>query len=286
MSSPYYYPQPPAPVCYRHPDRPTWVSCTRCGRPTCPECMYSAPVGHQCADCVRAGAQIVARPAATRAARPSMTTAPVTYGLIVANVLVFILMAVRPELRGQFSLWSPAVAAGEYYRLITSAFMHNGLVHIAFNMFALYVLGPPLEAYLGRLRFSVLYGLSALGGSVLVYLLSPLNASTVGASGAIFGLFGATFVAARKLQLDMRGLIAVIVFNLAITFTLPGISWQGHVGGLITGALVAAAYFYAPAPRRTAIQVGASIGVLVVLVLLIAWRTSELVQRFGEMLGH
>ena len=250
--------------------------------------MHSAPVGHQCADCVRAGAQVAAgqvsaRPARARAAGP---TPLVTYVLIAVNVAVFILMAARPELRGQFSLWSPAVAAGEYYRLVTSAFMHYGILHLAFNMWALYVLGPPLEAHLGRLRYAFLYGVSALGGSVLVYLLSPLNAATVGASGAIFGLFGATFVASKKLHLDVRWLLTLIAINLAMTFSLPGISWQGHIGGLVTGGLLAAAYVYAPAARRTATQVSATVALLVLLVLLISWRTSELVQRFGEMLHH
>ncbi len=137
------------------------------------------------------------------------------------------------------------------YRLLTSAFMHYGVTHLLFNMYALFVIGPPLEKWLGRSRFIALYALSALGGSVLVYLLSPLNAATAGASGAVFGLFGASFVVGKRLNLDVRWVIGLIAINLAFTFVIPlmggqQISWQGHIGGLVTGAAVAAAYAYAP----------------------------------------
>lgn len=208
----------------------------------------------------------------------------VTYGLIAINVGVYLLQQARPELRGQFSLWPPAVAAGDYQRLVTSAFMHYGLMHLAFNMWALYVLGPPLEEHLGRARFAALYGLSALGGSALVYLLSPVNAATAGASGAIYGLFGATFVAARRLHLDVRWLVGLIAINLAMTFSIPNISWQGHIGGLVTGAAVAAAYVYAPRAQRNAVQIGATLAVLGFFVAVIAWRTAELIDVYGPAL--
>ena len=155
--------------------------------------------------------------------------------------------------------------------------MHYGLMHLAFNMWALYVLGPPLEEHLGRSRYAALYALSALGGAVLVYLFSPVNAATAGASGAIYGLFGATFVAARRLHLDVRWLVTLIAINLAMTFTIPGISWQGHVGGLITGAVVAAAYVFATRANRTLFQVGATVGLLVLFAVLIYTRTAALV---------
>ena len=286
----HYSQQPPA--CYRHPDRATPVGCTRCGRPACPECLRSAPVGQQCVDCVQNSTYPVApAPAAypapaygVPAARPASGTVVrlggkpwVTYGLIAVNVAVFALQMVRPELRSQFALWPPAVAHGQYYRLVTSAFMHYGLMHLAFNMWALYVLGPPLEEHLGRSRYAALYALNALGGAVLVYLFSPVNAATAGASGAIYGLFGATFVAARRLHLDVRWLVTLIAINLAMTFTIPGISWQGHVGGLITGAVVAAAYVFATRANRTLFQVGATVGLLVLFAVLIYTRTAALV---------
>lgn len=284
MSYPYQ-PPPPPPSCYRHPDRATWVGCTRCGRPVCPECMRSAAVGHQCVDCVQAAAAAVPAPARARVS-PRAGVPVVTYGLIAVNVVVFGMELTSRLLQTRLSLWPPAVAGGDYYRLVTSAFMHDGILHIAFNMYALYVLGPPLEQHLGRVRFASLYGLSALGGSVMVYLFSPLNAATVGASGAIFGLFGATLVAARRLNLDVRWLVGLIVVNLAITFTVPGISWQGHIGGLITGTLVGAAYAFAPRANRTLVTAGVTGGLLVIFVALTAWRTSEIVSQFGPMLSH
>lgn len=287
MSYPYQPAPPPpgAPTCYRHPDRPTWVGCVRCGRPVCPECMRSAAVGHQCVDCVRAA--LAAGPTVAPAWVSQRTGVPVvTYGLIAVNVVVFVMELTSRMLQTRLSLWPPAVAGGDYYRLVTSAFMHDGILHIAFNMYALYVLGPPLEQHLGRARFASLYGLSALGGSVMVYLFSPLNAATVGASGAIFGLFGATLVAARRLNLDVRWLVGLIVVNLVITFSVPGISWQGHVGGLITGTVVGAAYAFAPRAHRTLVTAGVTGGLLAVFVALIAWRTTELINRFGPMLTH
>lgn len=236
--------------------------------------MYNAPVGHQCPDCVQAAH--AAAPAVPVAAVRVGGRPLVTYGLIAINVAVFLLQMVQPELRDQFALWPPAVAHGEYYRLVTSAFMHYGLMHLGFNMWALYVLGPPLEEHLGRARYAALYGLSALGGSVMVYLFSDLHAATAGASGAIYGLFGATFVAAKRLHLDVKWLVTLIAINLAMTFTIPGISWQGHVGGLITGAAVAAAYVFAPRANRTLVQAGATVGLLILFAALIYGRTAVL----------
>jgi membrane associated rhomboid family serine protease len=148
-------------------------------------------------------------------------------------------------------------------------------------MWALYVVGPPLEAWLGRLRFSALYFMSALGGSVLVYLLSSLGAATAGASGAVFGLFGASFVVGRRLNLDVRWVIALIAINLVLTFLIPNISWQGHIGGLVTGAVIAAAYAYAPRKSRNLVQAGATVAVLMLFAALIWWRTSDLLTPFG-----
>ncbi|MDT5058616.1 MAG: hypothetical protein QOF66_6982 [Mycobacterium sp.] len=269
------------PTCYRHPDRTTYIRCTRCNRPICPECMRDAAVGHQCEECVRGGAKAVRQP------RPPQRTTPViTYGLIAINVVMFVLETVSSGVQSELVLRSPAVANGDLYRLLTSAFMHYGPTHLLFNMYALFIVGPPLEVWLGRLRFGALYALSALGGSVLVYLVSPLNAATAGASGAVFGLFGASFVVGKRLNLDVRWVVGLIVINLAFTFVIPlmggqNISWQGHIGGLVTGALVAAAYAYAPRERRTVIQVSVTVAVLVVFALLIWWRTSELLTEFG-----
>lgn len=285
---PYPAQSSPGPLsCYRHPDRPTALSCTRCGRPACPDCLRSAAVGQQCVDCVQAAAGSVP-PARTAAGGLLRDGAPVvTYALMAVNIAVYILQMAIPRLVNRFALIPGPVAAwGQYDRLLTSAFMHYGIVHILFNMYALYVLGPQLERHLGRMRFTALYLLSALGGSVVVYLFSPLNAATAGASGAIFGLFGATLVAARRLRLDVRSLIVLIVINLVITFTVPGISWQGHIGGLVTGALVAAAYLYAPRAQRNLVQAGFSIGLLALFAVLVSWRTNEILDIAAQVSGR
>lgn len=275
-----------APTCYRHPDRATYVRCTRCNRPICPECMRDAAVGHQCAECVQEGAKTVRQPKTSFGGREYGAKPVVTYALIAINVAMLVLETVSRGLKSELVLFGPAVADGDVYRLVTSAFMHYGVTHLLFNMYALFVVGPPLEAWLGRLRFSGLYLLSALGGSVLVYLLSPLNAATAGASGAVFGLFGAAFVVGKRLNLDVKWVVGLIALNLAFTFVIPllggaNISWQGHIGGLVTGAVVAAAYAYAPRERRTLIQVSATVALLVLFTGLIWWRTTDLLAQVG-----
>lgn len=270
------------PVCHRHQERPAYASCARCGRPACSECLRATAAGHQCVDCLQAAATVVppttTMPGVGTGGVPTTAKPVVTYGLIAVNTAVFLLQMVVPGLTERFSLKPSAIAlADQYFRLFSSAFMHYGIVHILFNMYALYVLGPPLEEHLGRLRFASVYLLSALGGSVAVYLFSDPRSATVGASGAIYGLFGATFVAARKLNLDVRWLVGLIAINLAITFTVPNISWQGHVGGLITGTALTAAYIYAPRGNRNAVQAAASLGLLVILGALTVMRTVDLV---------
>jgi membrane associated rhomboid family serine protease len=274
------------PTCYRHPDRPTYVRCTRCDRFICPECMRDAAVGHQCPECVNEGAKTVRQPRTHFGGTQRGTTPVVTYVLIALNVAMFVLQTTSVDLERQLVLFTPAVADGDWYRLLTSAFLHYGATHLLFNMWALYVVGPPLEIALGRLRFVALYVLSALGGSVLVYLLSSLGAATAGASGAIFGLFGATFVIGKRLNLDVRWVVALIALNLAFTFVIPlissqNISWQGHIGGLVTGSVVAAAYAYAPRNSRNLVQAGGSAAILVLFAVLIWWRTADLLRQFG-----
>ncbi len=262
-------------VCYRHPDRATALRCTRCGRHICGDCMRAAAVGQHCVDCAQEGA-------VQRRTRPLVRGASgapvVSYGLIALNVLAFIGQISSGELDSELVLWSPAVADGQIYRLLTSAFLHYGPMHLLLNMWALYVVGPSLEGLLGRARFSALYLLSALGGSVAVYLLAPLDTATAGASGAIFGLFGATLIVGRRLRMDVGWVVAVIGINLVFTFTIPRISWQGHLGGLITGLLVACAYVYPAPAQRNRIQIVASVALLVLFVALIWWRTAELVS--------
>lgn len=280
---------PQATTCYRHPARPAYVQCTRCQRYICGDCMRDAAVGHQCPDCVTAGSATVRRVEGHFGGKAAGETPYVTYTLIAINVLMFVLQMTSRQLESQLTLWPPAVADGQYYRLVTSAFLHYGIAHILFNMWALYVIGPPLERLLGQARFGALYGLSALGGSVLVFLIAPLNTATAGASGAVFGLFGATFVVARKLRLDVKWVVGLIVLNLAFTFVGPlmgsgAISWQGHVGGLVTGCVVAAGLVYPPRAQRNLIQTSLVVGLLVLFLALIWWRSTQLLSLFGGYL--
>jgi membrane associated rhomboid family serine protease len=278
------------PTCYRHPDRETWVSCVRCGRHACPDCLRQAAVGQQCVECVR-GAARTSRPARTVfGGRPSRGAA-VTWTIIGVNVLLYLIELAHTSLASDWWMLGYAqyyqggplqgVAAGQWYRLISSAFLPGtgslGILDIAFNMWALYVVGPGLEQLLGKVRFLAVYLLSAVGGSVLFYYLAPQNQPALGASGAIFGLFGAWFVASRRLRLDSRGIITLIVLNLALSFIYRStIAWQDHVGGLITGALIAAAYAYAPRKNRLAIQVAATAAIVVILAVAVVIRNGQL----------
>ncbi|MEU3981586.1 rhomboid family intramembrane serine protease [Streptomyces sp. NPDC026672] len=279
-------------VCYRHPDRETGIRCTRCERPICPECMVSASVGFQCPECVRSGSGTGHAPTATRprtVAGGTVTADPrlVTKVLIGLNLAFFLVqLTVGDRFTDRFTLIGNAyvpllgslegVAHGQYYRLLTSVFLHGGYLHIAFNMLSLWWIGGPLEAALGRVRYVTLYVVSGLAGSALTYLLAAPNVASLGASGAIFGLFGATAVLMRRLNYDMRPIIALLVINLIITFGVPGIAWQAHVGGLVAGVITGYAMVHAPRERRALVQFGTCALVLVVVVVLTVLRTAQL----------
>lgn len=268
-----------APVCPRHPDRESFVRCQRCDRPTCPECQRPAAVGIQCVDCVRNQAR-GARPARTvfgGVASAGSDRPVVTIGIIAACVIAYVLQRIDPAVTADYK-FSPFLSVSEPWRLITSAFLHSPTgvpLHILFNMYALWMVGPYLEQLFGRARYLALYLICALGGSVGYLLLtSPGNYSqwyggAVGASGAVFGLFGAFFIVQRRLNRDTGPVIAVLVVNFALGF-LPNVAWQAHVGGLVTGLLATAALAYAPRVNRTAIQAGALAGVVVLLGVLFA----------------
>jgi membrane associated rhomboid family serine protease len=157
---------------------------------------------------------------------------------------------------------------GAVYRLVTSMFVHYGILHLLLNMWALWMLGRNLEAALGPVRFAALYMLSGLGGAIAGYLFAP-NSITAGASGAIFGLFAALFVVLKKLRRDTSSVVPILVINLVLTFTIPNISIAGHLGGLITGAIVAAGLAYAPRQSRTAVQTATVVGVALILAMLV-----------------
>jgi membrane associated rhomboid family serine protease len=241
--------------CYRHPDRETGLSCSDCGRPICADCATFAPVGIRCPDHagVRSGPATRLKPRPVRRA-PGLAlaseTAPVTYALIAINVVIYLVTVVQGNglsnpggsLYLRWLLFGPFVAHGGWYRLITSMFLHGFLLHIVFNMVALYFIGVPVEQYLGRARYIGLYFVSGLAGAAGALLQAPL-APTVGASGAIFGILGAMMIIEWQITGRLAGqAMTWIVINLVISFSFSGISWGGHLGGLIGGILITLAY--------------------------------------------
>ncbi len=291
--------EPDRPTCYRHPGRETYLSCTRCGKAACPECLRSAPVGHQCVDCIKGDNQTVRQPTAVFGGR-MVSGALVTFVLIGINVVLYLVQLAYPQLVQNWEMLGAActqvsghtcsgpvgVAFGEYYRLLTSAFIPGnsslGIVDILFNMWALLLVGPGLERLLGHARFLVVYLASALGGAAMYYWLAPPNQPAVGASGAIFGLFGAWFVVSQRLRINPRPIVILIVLNLVLSFVgYKIIAWQDHIGGLLAGGLLTAAFAYAPRKYRTLIQIGATIVVAVALVAAVVARNHQLTSAFG-----
>ncbi|MFF7203995.1 rhomboid family intramembrane serine protease [Streptomyces sp. NPDC008141] len=280
------------PSCYRHPGRETGISCVRCERPICPDCMVDASVGFQCPDCVRTGSGTGHAPAANQPrtiAGGSIRSDAflITKILVAVNAAVYVVVlalgdrfldetlligyAYNPQLNEVVG-----VADGEWYRLITSVFLHEEVPHILFNLVGLWFLGKMVEPELGRSRFLAVYLISGLGGSALAYLLAAPNQGSLGASGAIYGLIGAFAVLARRKNLDMRPVIAILVISLIFTFGREGISWEGHIGGLVAGALVTLGLVFAPRHRRTLVQVACCAGVLLVIVATVIARTASL----------
>lgn len=264
----------PITTCYRHPDRRAGVSCQRCDRPICSNCMVQASVGFQCPECVKGSKQQVYNSRNIH----TLNRPWVTYVLIAVNVGVFVLgeivkrspgrtlntigaLTVSGRYPDDFS--RGGVAAGEWYRLVTSGFLHVNILHLAMNMFVLYMIGTQLEVALGRWKYLGMYMTSLLAGALAVVIITP-HTPTVGASGAIYGLFGVAFVYQRSLGIDpwRSGLGAIIGINLLISFTIPGISWAGHIGGLVGGA--AAAFLVFAIERKIQSQ-AAALGVCAAL---------------------
>lgn len=229
-------------VCYRHPKRQSFVLCQRCGRTICADCQTPAAVGFHCPECMKESRQSAprTRPAVVTAFRANSSTPVVTYSIIAICVVVYIAQLLSNGAVTNALFYHPVLTETQPWRMITSLFLHSPLsyLHIIFNMFSLFVIGPPLELALGRWRFLALYLLSGLGGSVAVLLMAPTT-GVLGASGAIFGLLGAFFIIQRRLGGRNMQIIVVIGINLVIGFIIPNIAWQAHVGGLVVGGLVA-----------------------------------------------
>lgn len=270
--------------CYRHPDRQSFVLCQRCLRTICPECQTQAPVGVICPECM-AEQRRAATPAQKKAQRRWGRSAPValaasggrpivTYTIIALCAAVFVLSFGLPltEWLGFSAFYLYPQFTGEFqpWRLLTASLVHSGFWHVGLNMLTLWMIGRILEPVLGSARFLTLYLISALGGSVLVDLIAR-DSFVVGASGAIFGLFGALMVIARRLGNDITGIIIVLAINLVIGF-VPGfnISWQAHVGGLVAGAVVGLIYVMTRERRRRALRILLLIGWSAILIGLLA----------------
>jgi membrane associated rhomboid family serine protease len=248
-------------TCYRHPDQQAGVICQRCDRPICPHCMHQASVGFHCPECTKKGAQKVYQGVAAMYRRPIVTEV-----LMALNVAVFVIgyLIVRSGdyLGGSgtdfhldyasiaYTQYSPVfgyaggVGGGEWYRLVTAGFVHFGIIHLAVNMYSLWILGRAAEQYAGRLKFGIIYAVSLLAGSFGSLVMEP-QALSAGASGAIFGLMGAMFLAfrAQGIPLSRSPLLSVLILNLIITFSVPNISVGAHVGGLVGGAIAGWAFF-------------------------------------------
>jgi membrane associated rhomboid family serine protease len=239
-------------TCYRHPDRRAGVICQRCDRPICPECMHQASVGFHCPECTKKGAQRV------MTARSLVTRPLITTVLVATNLAIFVGNLMSPtvpvsppidtlmelafggehRLYAEGALWGPLIEAGDWWRPITGGFLHANLIHVGFNMFLLWQLGSLLEPAVKRWGFGALYLMSLLGGSFLVLVLDN-DQITVGASGAVFGLMAATFIAMRSRGINpfQTGIGPLILINLFFTFSVPNISIGGHIGGLVAGGV-------------------------------------------------
>lgn len=235
--------------------------------------MVPAPVGHHCPTCVQEAQLSTRRVQNVRWSRgQGQRSGVVVKGLIALSVLVFFLQESDPNITFRFANLPFAVNTGEYYRLTTATFLHANLTHLLLNMFGLWIIGSQLEPVLGRARFLVLYLVAGMGGSVAFYVLGDPVVSALGASTAVFGLFGAAFVIARSRGGDTRTILMLIGINLLFGFVVPGIDNWGHLGGLVTGATVAAIYELSerwPGSGRIAVQVGGLVVILGAFVFLV-----------------
>jgi membrane associated rhomboid family serine protease len=258
-------------TCYRHPNRETGVSCSHCGNPICPDCMTPTPVGMRCPECAKQRTKVRTL---QNAAAGGVEATRILIGI---NVLAFIAELASGSggianaggtvfVRG--ALFGPSIAIDhEYWRLVTSGFLHAGFIHILFNMYLLWVLGQMLEPALGTTRFVAIYFTSLLAGSFGALLVDP-NAPTVGASGAIFGLMGAAFIElrARGINPFQTGIGGLIAINLVISFLIPNIAWGAHVGGLIGGVLATLAFQAGDRMRSQAVGLAGCVALAVAAV--------------------
>jgi membrane associated rhomboid family serine protease len=268
-------------VCYRHPDRPTRLRCSECGRYICVECSRDAVVGQKCPECTNPEQRTRVIPVRTMAHVDRRAT-PVTWALIAINVVIFLVGEVSPSLQTRifdnFAQAPPVLAPGQWWRLFTAMFLHANILHILFNMYALWLFGPVLERRFGASSYAALYLASGVTGGMLFQLMNQ-SEWALGASGAIFGLFGALLAASYRQRHTRAGaaifgqLMLLLALNMALPLFIPSLAWQAHVGGLAAGVVIAAAWDHMPlrgkgaAARRTALA--AALGVLSLVIALL-----------------
>jgi len=261
--------------CYRHPDRQSFVLCQRCGRTICPECQTQAAVGVHCPECVRESRESAPRTKSafvTRLRRNPDGRPVVTYSIIGLSLLVYLIQFVTGDQGSPVTselTYYPVLTAAEPWRMLTAIFTHLSVLHVLLNMYTLFIFGPMLESSLGRIRFIALYLIAGFGGSVAVLLLAP-DGGVAGASGAIFGLMGAFFVIQRRLGGGSTQVLVLIALNLAAGFFIGGISWQGHVGGLVAGVATAAIMVATRQRKQRVLQVTLLAALVVVLIAITA----------------
>lgn len=275
------------PVCYRHPDRITGLSCTTCEKPICVECSHDAAVGQKCPECARIDGRARVVQARASFARPSFATAPVSIGIIAVTSAIFAVGYLSPELERTMyqtlSLVRPpgAIIGGEIvtpdvYRIFTVALVHGGLMHILFNMYALWLFGPRLEQQVGSAAFATMYAASAAAGGLASMAFGGDGGWAVGASGAIFGLFGAWMFVAWRMRHSPGGramfnqLAVLMLINMALPFLVPGIDWLGHAGGFTGGVVLAAAWSAFAVGRPNARTIRTVLGLALIAVIVAA----------------
>ena len=298
-----HLPSPPAPtieVCYRHPNVPTRVHCTRCERPICPDCMIPAPVGYQCPECV----EEARRDFRKGPGRPLRGGISATNALLIAIAIPFVIEVIvggpqalfNPEAKTLYNLGAMqplAVANGQYWRLFTAMFLHAGIIHIALNAYFFYLFGRTVEGSLGRTWMVIIYMVSGFLASVASYAFGPVTTLAVGASGAIAGVFG-TFIAyaykRRHMAMwaaNLRMAVTVIVLNAVISIGYSAIDWRAHVGGLIAGFIIGYLVDQPAARQRRSLAIGGVMVLVGVGVALVLWRTAEIrsLPGFDQLFG-
>lgn len=300
---------PGAPVCFRHADRETYLRCSRCDRSICTDCMIPAPVGFQCPECVREGGRVVREARTIAGGRHHTRQGVVTASLIGVCVVMFglqklvgdafthrmDLQAMAQQISSLPSARQIGVAYGDWYRLVSSIFVHENIAHIAMNMLSLWWIGVPVESRLGRSRYLAAFFVCGIAGSAASYAALPAYGSSLGASGAIFGLLGLLAVLAYRERLNMQPVITVILLNLIFSFSVPGISWEAHVGGLVAGLVLGVGLAYAPRPRavvswfrnpQNLVPTVTGAAILAISAIIVVVHTSQLQgQASGSALG-